>query len=132
MKEDENAQTRRYAATIASIPEARNIRERRVMVDQIGQIRERVQLNPRIRMSEKEFKSDIGNEDTSHRHGPNRSPTSDRSEHPNRNSELGYKYGHHSQAHRPSRRQDSRTNSEDTGRIGSEDTANMRQQQSKK
>ena len=55
MKGDEDAQTRRYAATLASMPEARNIRELRVMVDQIGQIRERVQLNPGIRISEKEF-----------------------------------------------------------------------------
>ena len=57
MKGDEDAQTRRYAATLARMPEARNIRELRVMVDQIGQIRERVQLNPGIRISEKEFKA---------------------------------------------------------------------------
>ena len=55
MKGDADAQTRRYVATLAKLPEARTIRELRVLVDQIAQIRERVQLNPAIRISEQEF-----------------------------------------------------------------------------
>ena len=55
MRGDEDAQTRRYISTLAKMPEARNIRELRALVDQIAQIRERVHLNPGIRIPETEF-----------------------------------------------------------------------------